>query len=153
MADANILIKKIKSDVLYLDPPYNARQYVNFYHILENIAEWNKPIVFGKTLKMERENKKSQYSRAGAKDALRDIIDNANAQYILLSYNNTYSANSGASINKISEHDIINILERFGDVKVYERPYQYFNSGKTSFANHKEILFLAKSRKFDCVSV
>ena len=41
--DANILAKKINADVVYIDPPYNARQYVNFYHVLENLARWNKP--------------------------------------------------------------------------------------------------------------
>ena len=35
--DINILIKKIKGDILYLDPPYNARQYSANYHLLETI--------------------------------------------------------------------------------------------------------------------
>ena len=38
--DANQLVKEIKADVFYIDPPYNARQYVNFYHVLENLALW-----------------------------------------------------------------------------------------------------------------
>ena len=44
--DANELSKIIKADVVYIDPPYNARQYVNFYHVLENLARWNKPTEF-----------------------------------------------------------------------------------------------------------
>ena len=32
--DANCLVRKIKVDVMYIDPPYNARQYANFYHLL-----------------------------------------------------------------------------------------------------------------------
>ncbi|MDR1027591.1 MAG: DNA adenine methylase [Rickettsiales bacterium] len=142
--DANKLIKNIKADVLYLDPPYNARQYVNFYHLLENIAEWEKPVVSGKTLKMPRDEKKSQYSQANAKNALKDIVGNAKAKYILLSYNNTYLANSGASINKITEEDIVSILESVGKVKKFDTDYRFFNSGKTNFDNHKEMLYLCK---------
>lgn len=142
--DANALIKEIEVDVLYLDPPYNSRQYINFYHILENLAEWKKPKVFGKTLKMERENKKSCYSNAKAKIMFKDLVLNAKASYIVLSYNNTYKANSMASINKMSEKDILEILESIGHVKQFKIDYRYFNSGKTNFYNHQEILYLCK---------
>ena len=37
--DANELIKKIEGDILYLDPPYNARQYGANYHLLNTIAK------------------------------------------------------------------------------------------------------------------
>ena len=36
--DANTLVKQIKTDILYLDPPYNSRQYCDAYHFLENVA-------------------------------------------------------------------------------------------------------------------
>ncbi|MBU4457771.1 MAG: DNA adenine methylase, partial [Candidatus Omnitrophica bacterium] len=40
-----------KCDVAYIDPPYNARQYINFYHVLENLAKWEKPVEFeGKSI-------------------------------------------------------------------------------------------------------
>lgn len=142
--DANTLIREIETDVLYIDPPYNSRQYINFYHVLENLAEWQKPKVFGKTLKMERENKKSSYSTAKAKSVLKDLVSNAKANYIALSYNNTYKANSIASINKISEQDILEILENIGHVKQFKMDYRYFNTGKTNFDNHQEILYLCK---------
>jgi adenine-specific DNA-methyltransferase len=142
--DANVLIKSIKSDILYLDPPYNARQYINFYHLLENLAEWKKPPVSGKTLKMPRDEKKSRYSWSNAKNALQELVTNAKAKYILLSYNNTYKANSGASINKISEKDIQDILWSVGNVKKFGIDYKFFNSGKTDFENHKEMLYLCK---------
>jgi adenine-specific DNA-methyltransferase len=41
--DANILTKKIKADVVYIDPPYNSRQYSRFYHVLETLIKWDKP--------------------------------------------------------------------------------------------------------------
>lgn len=45
--DANNLVKKIRADVVYIDPPYNSRQYCDAYHLLENIARWEKLPVFG----------------------------------------------------------------------------------------------------------
>lgn len=42
--DANSLVRRIKCDIAYIDPPYNARQYVNFYHVLENLARWENPL-------------------------------------------------------------------------------------------------------------
>lgn len=142
--NANVLAKDIQADLVYLDPPYNARQYINFYHLLENLAEWKKMPVAGKTLKMPRAEKMSQYSTAQAKSALEDLIKSLDTKYVLLSYNNTYVANSGASINKITENDIVAMLQKIGEVKKFNTDYRFFNSGKTNFENHKEILYLCK---------
>lgn len=142
--NANVLIKKIKADLVYIDPPYNSRQYINFYHLLENLAEWKQPKVFGKTLKMERNAKKSEYSKANALNNFKDLILNCNSQYVLVSYNNTYKANSNASINKILEKDIYDILSSVGKTEKFDIDYKYFNTGKTNFSDHKEMLFLCK---------
>ena len=47
--DANELIKEIEGDILYLDPPYNARQYGANYHLLNTIAEYKTFEPKGKT--------------------------------------------------------------------------------------------------------
>lgn len=145
--DANELVIKNSADLAYIDPPYNARQYVNFYHVLENLAEWNKPEVFGKTLKMERQAKKSKYSWSKAPVVFEDLIINLKVKYILVSYNNTYQANSGASINKISPEEIFSILSKKGEVFIFEKPYKSFNAGKTHFENHKEFLYCCKTKE------
>jgi adenine-specific DNA-methyltransferase len=41
--DINNLIQTTKHDVVYLDPPYNHRQYSGNYHILETIAKYDNP--------------------------------------------------------------------------------------------------------------
>jgi adenine-specific DNA-methyltransferase len=87
--DANQLIKKIYCDVLYIDPPYNSRQYSDAYHLLENLATWEKPDVYGKAKKMDRSHLKSEYCLKTATQAFADLIDNANCKHILVSYNNT----------------------------------------------------------------
>lgn len=52
--DANTLIRQIECDVLYIDPPYNSRQYSDSYHLLENIMRWEKPDVHGEAKKFDR---------------------------------------------------------------------------------------------------
>ena len=52
--DANELVKRINPDLVYIDPPYNSRQYCDAYHLLENVARWEKPKVFGVAKKMDR---------------------------------------------------------------------------------------------------
>ena len=146
--DANDLVKKITADIVYIDPPYNARQYVNFYHVLENLARWNKPVEFeGNSMKFKRNELKSGYSRSEAPKLFDDLIKNINAKLIIVSYNNTYTAHSIASNNKITEEQLLKTLESKGNVKKTEIDYKGFNAGKTDFKNHKEYLFKCEVHK------
>ena len=145
--DANDLCKKISADVFYIDPPYNARQYVNFYHVLENLARWNKPKDFeGNSMKFKRDALKSGYSRSIAPKLLAELIDSLNCKVIIVSYNNTYSARSLASNNKINEEQILQILSKKGIVSKREIDHNYFNAGKTFLPEHKENLYICKVR-------
>ena len=80
--DANKLIKKIKTDILYIDPPYSSRQYSRFYHVIETIVKWDKPQLFGAALKPAPENM-SEYCSSRAIDAFTELIEFANCKYIL----------------------------------------------------------------------
>jgi adenine-specific DNA-methyltransferase len=143
--DVNELAKKIKCDIAYIDPPYNARQYVNFYHVLENLIRWEKPKEFeGISMKFKRDKLKSDYSKSKAPEVFEDLISSVNAKIIVVSYNNTYSAKSNASNNKISEDEMVEILSKKGKVKVKEIDHKSFNSGKTNFVEHKEKLYICK---------
>lgn len=143
--DANKLAKEISADVVYLDPPYNARQYINFYHVLENLAKWDKPTEFeGNSMKFKRNHLKSGYSRAIAPKLFEDLINSLNCKVIVVSYNNTYSAQSSASNNKIQEYEILEVLQRKGRVTKKEISYKFFNAGKTNFKEHKEFLFICE---------
>lgn len=142
--DANKLVRRIAVDVMYIDPPYNARQYANFYHLLENVAKWEKPKVYNKAKKMERKDIMSDYCKSNAKEVFEDLIENIKAKYIIVSYNNTYKAKSTSSVNSIKYEDMVKILEKKGEVKVYETDYKFFNSGKTNLDKHKERLFICK---------
>jgi adenine-specific DNA-methyltransferase len=86
--DTNELVKRLGADLVYIDPPYNSRQYCDAYHLLENIARWEQPSVTGVARKMDRTALKSAYCTNKAAAAFEDLIRNVNARYILLSYSN-----------------------------------------------------------------
>jgi adenine-specific DNA-methyltransferase len=143
--DTNDLAKKIKADVVYIDPPYNSRQYSRFYHVLETLTKWDKPELFGVALKPEPENM-SDYCRANAKDKFAELVRDLDAQYLVVSYNNTYDSKSNSSKNKITLQEIEQILQKKGSTKVFEKNYRHFNAGNTNFNNHKEYLFVTKAK-------
>ena len=141
--DSNMLARKVTADVAYIDPPYNSRQYSRFYHIYENLIEWQKPELFGVAMKPKAQNM-SAYCTASAPAAFWDLIQNLNVRYIAVSYNNTYDSKSGSSKNKITLEQIKAILEERGHTTVYDCSHRCFNTGKTEFADHKELLFITE---------
>ena len=146
--NANNLAISIKSDIVYIDPPYSSRQYSRFYHVLENITKWEKPELFGSALKPAPENM-SDYCSSSAKVAFADLIDKLDCKYIVVSYNNTYNSKSKSSENKMLLEDIMEILSQRGITKKYEMPFKAFNAGKTNIDNHKELVFITEVGKFD----
>jgi len=142
--DANSLAKKIQTDIIYIDPPYNSRQYSRFYHVLETLTKWDKPKLHGVALKPEPENM-SDYCRVSAKDRFVELVNDINANYLVVSYNNTYESKSNSSQNKITLREIKNILTKRGKTKIFEKDYRHFNAGNTDFNNHKEYLFVTNT--------
>ena len=86
----------------------------------------------------------SDYCRSSATEVFRDLIQSLNCKYIVVSYNNTYNSKSSSSKNKITLEDIKSILNQKGSVSVYEKSHQFFNAGKTSLDDHKELVFITK---------
>lgn len=141
--DANGLAKTLNVDIVYIDPPYNSRQYSRFYHVLENLTTWKKPKLYGEALKPEPENM-SEYCRNGALKAFSDLIRNLQCKYIVVSYNNTYASKSTSSRNKMTLENIKELLESKGELTCFEKEHAFFNAGKTDFTGHKEFIFLVK---------
>ena len=54
--DINKLASRVEGDILYLDPPYNHRQYATNYHLLETVAKYDDPKIYGKTGLRDYEN-------------------------------------------------------------------------------------------------
>ena len=145
--DANELVKKFKADIVYIDPPYNSRQYSDAYHFLENMATNKKPKVFGIAKKMDRTHIKSKYCLSSAKQTLEELIKNIEAKYILFSYNNTQQKANSRSNARISDNEILEILKSKGEVTVFEKDFSPFTVGKTNIKNHTERVFFCRVRK------
>ena len=143
-ADANMLIRDIECDVLYLDPPYNSRQYCDAYHLLENLSLWQKPEVHGVAKKFDRSKIKSEYSLKSAADSFDDRIVNAKAKYILLSYNNMGDRGNSRSNAKITDEEIIKSMSKRGEVKIFEKKYKAFTTGKSKHEGNSERVFFVK---------
>jgi adenine-specific DNA-methyltransferase len=141
--DANALAERINTDVVYVDPPYNSRQYCQFYHIYETLVRWDNPELFGTALKPQGKHL-SDYCRAKAPQVFTDLISKLNCRYIVVSYNNTYKSKSSSSRNKITLEQIENTLKTRGKVKSFSKSHQFFNAGKTDFSDHKEMLFIVE---------
>ncbi|WP_419950737.1 DNA adenine methylase [Candidatus Palauibacter sp.] len=76
-------------DLVYLDPPYNSRQYPSYYHIPELLAlGWaTPPEIRGKTGLIPDDGLRSDWCRKHrAPEALHDVLEAADARHILFSY-------------------------------------------------------------------
>lgn len=141
--DANQLVRQQSADVVYLDPPYNSRQYSRFYHVYETLVKWNKPMLSGVAMKPPTENM-SDYCRSTAPTVFADLVANIQAKYIVVSYNNTYFSKSNSSRNKIELQQIVDTLNSRGQTQIFTQEHRAFNTGKTEFSNHQELLFITK---------
>ncbi|HKP85000.1 MAG TPA: DNA adenine methylase [Blastocatellia bacterium] len=116
--NANEIIEEIECDILYLDPPYNHRQYGANYHVLETIAAYDKPPLTGIT--GMRSYLRSEYCRQKtAKDALEHLVRTARTKHILLSYNDE---------GLIAADDVLRILSLRGKPKTFHTPYNRFKA-------------------------
>lgn len=141
--DSNKLAREIKSDLVYIDPPYNSRQYSRFYHVYENLVKWEKPELVGTAMKPPIENM-SKYCSTQAPKTFNNLIQNLDTKYLAVSYNNTYNSKSKSSQNKIQLEEIEEALNKKGKTKKFEKDYRFFNAGKTNLKNHQELLYVTK---------
>lgn len=116
--DANDLIQRIQGDILYLDPPYNERQYGANYHLLNTIALYDDFIPKGKT--GLRDYTKSAYcQKAQVLKSFDNLIKNAKFKYIFLSYNNE---------GLMSAEDIKSTMTKYGQYSLATTNYQRFKA-------------------------
>ncbi len=128
--DSNELIKSISGDILYLDPPYNSRQYGANYHLLNTIARYDTFLPKGKT--GLRDYKKSKYcSKIFVSKTFEDIIKKSNFQYIFLSYNNE---------GLMRKEEIKNIMQKYGKYNLLSTKYQRFRADKNRIHKANETI-------------
>jgi adenine-specific DNA-methyltransferase len=111
-----------KYDIVYLDPPYNHRQYSGNYSPLNYIALYDENIeLIGKTGLIKNYNKSIFCSRTKIKDGFIKMIKNINCEYLILSYNNE---------GLLCLEDLKKILLDKGDIILYKINYNKFKAQK-----------------------
>lgn len=141
--DSNKLIKNIKTDLAYFDPPYNQRQYLPNYHVLETIAKYDSPKIKGVTGLRDYSEQKSDYCRKDSVfNAFEDLIKNTNSRYIILSYNTE---------GLLSHDEIISILEKYGKKNTLDYKFidykRYKNAQTNKNKNLKEVLYFVEKEQ------
>ncbi len=147
--DVLSLVEGLSCQIAYLDPPYNSRQYCDAYHVLENIARWEKPPLVGKAKKFDRRFLKSLFNLKEAASAFEKLIDKLRCPYVLVSYSNMEGKGDARSRNRISGKELIDTLSKRGSVDVFERPFKAFSAGKSVVLDHAERLYLCRIDQAD----
>ena len=132
--NSNDLIKKIEGDILYVDPPYNKRQYSSNYHLLETVAKYDNPTLKGVTGLRENDKKSDYCKKNSVLKSFEDLISNAQFKHIIVSY---------STEGLMGVNDIEGVLKKYGkDYKMYEIGYRRFKSRETkSDDDLKELIF------------
>lgn len=130
--DSLDLINNLDVDVLYLDPPYNQRQYAPNYHLLETIARYDNPKIRGVTGMRDYNGQKSEFcNKNSALQALDRIAKTAKYKSLILSYN---------SEGIMPETEIVSTLKKYGKVKVNNIDYLRFKSNSNGDSKDKKII-------------
>jgi len=112
-------------DLLYLDPPYNTRQYSGYYHLPELLAlGWfPPPEIRGKTGLIPDDHLRSDWCRSRrVGSALEEVLAATDAAHILFSYNDE---------GLLTRQEIEVRLRDWGQADSYrrfERPYRRYRS-------------------------
>jgi adenine-specific DNA-methyltransferase len=134
------IIEDIDTDILYLDPPYNARQYAPNYHLLETIARYDDPVIKGVAGIRAYSDQKSEFcNKNTALLALDEIAKTAKYNVLALSYNTE---------GIMDQQDILSTLSKYGNAMVHEVEYRRFKSnsrGNVEAKTHiKEQVYILK---------
>lgn len=132
------LIRRVKGDILYLDPPYNSRQYPPYYHILETAVLYDNPNIYGITGRRHYEEKLSPFCmKDQALPAMIEVIQNADFPHIYISY---------STDGLIQYQNMMEKLSHFGVVECFYRDYRRYksNDGGSTKKPLKEIIIYVK---------
>jgi adenine-specific DNA-methyltransferase len=114
------------TDVFYLDPPYNDRQYAPNYHLYETLVRYDNPVIKDGTTGLrewEKEGTKSVFcQRKDAKAFFKKVLNLVKSKLILISY----SSESLLSLSDMEE--ILVDLVPSGEVSLHLKHHRRFQS-------------------------
>lgn len=120
----NVLDFDKKLDVIYLDPPYVARQYGGNYCPLNFLVEYDEKIKLRGKTGLYDYYKSPFASKSKAKNAFIDLFKTLTqySSHIFLSYNNQ---------GILSLEEMTNIMKDYGSVITYKYSYKKYQAVKT----------------------
>lgn len=145
--------------VLYIDPPYNFRQYTSYYFMLNLISDYCKiqdlKEYFSKTKYVRGQNMEKDFSSTFCKNALfisslNELISNAKTEWVIMSY---YNGRNHKSSNNDDKEEILIELNKFFNSELFEEgSLQVKNIERTNYQSYgghnaqkvNEILYIVK---------
>lgn len=126
------LLEFIKGDILYIDPPYNERQYLPNYHVLETAAKYDSPLLHGVTGQRPHDLERSKFcSKKTALAVFDELVTKAQFKHIILSYNTD-------GIMKLQDiEEIMRCVGKPGSFEVNYYPFRRFKSRNSSNDQNK----------------
>lgn len=118
----------LKSDVVYLDPPYNQHSYRGNYHIWETLVNNDEPEVYGKAQKrVDCRTEKSNFnSKRKFRDSLTAVLEALQARHLVVSFNDE---------GFIGQNDLEKLLSKFGSVDVFDINYKRYVGAQIGIYN------------------
>lgn len=86
--NTNKLVRGISGDIAYIDPPYTITQYTNSYHLLETVAKYDYPEIFGKTGRRVKRELSGYSNKQKALYEFEDLFRQIKFEHVLVSYSN-----------------------------------------------------------------
>jgi len=129
--DASELVKRLPPvDLLYLDPPYNQHSYFSNYHIWVSLVRNDRPEVYGKARKrVDCRTTKSRYNfRKGCLSALADVVRQARARFLIVSFNDE---------GFVPRDELEAVLSERGEVVRLDIPYKRYVGAQIGIYNPK----------------
>lgn len=142
-----------RTDLMYLDPPYNQHRYFTNYHIWETLVRWDSPEHYGvacKRIDSRDEGTKSAFNRKRDMPlAMAELISKVDAQTVVVSYNNEswISPESMMQALRDADHDDVRMFA-FDSKRYVGAQIGIYNPsgekvGKISHLRNLEYVFVA----------
>lgn len=115
-----VVAPALKSNAVYLDPPYTKRQYAGNYHILETLAQEDNPVAAGDGGLRPWADQASDfcYKRTAAA-AFRRTLEQLETDHVFISYSED---------GQVRGPELMAILAEFGKVRVHEQLHARYRS-------------------------
>ena len=152
-----------KHKVMYLDPPYNFRQYTSYYFMLNLLSQYSEiqdlsryfsEIKFVRGQNMSSDFKSTFCSKKHFLSSLKELIENAKCEYVVLSYfdgRNHWGEFKSEKADVLGESELTKLFKgdlfvdgTFKCIPVKRTNYQSYGGYEAKAVN--EFLFLAKKK-------